>query len=238
MKLLLPKQHGAWAMLVIPFWLGVIASGFVWQHIPFFFGWLLLYLATYPALLLFKGKKIPLYTKWTFIYFIPALLLLLIPLWNRPSIIYFGVAMIPFFIINMYFSSKKKDRNIINDLSAIFSFSIAGLASSYLPSGEINAPSLLIFIASVLFFIGTTLHVKTIIRERKNIIYKRISWTYHILIPILWLALGYWVFALAFVPSLIRTLYLYGKPLNIIRSGITEVINAAIFSIIMIIAMI
>lgn len=238
MKLLLPKQHGAWAMLVIPFWLSIIANGFVWQHIPFFFGWILLYLATYPALLLFKGKKIPLYTKWTFIYFIPALLLLLIPLWTRPSIIYFGLAMIPFFIINMYFSSKKKDRNIINDLSAIFSFSIAGLASGYLPSGEINASTLIILIASVLFFIGTTLHVKTIIRERKNIVYKRISWTYHILIPILWFALGYWIIALAFVPSLIRTLYFYGKPLNIMKSGITEVVNAAIFFIIMIIAII
>jgi hypothetical protein len=80
MKLFLPKQHGAWAMLIIPFWLGVIEGGFIWKHIPFFIGWLLLYLATYPMLLLFKKKKIPFYTKWTLIYMIPSLILLLIPL--------------------------------------------------------------------------------------------------------------------------------------------------------------
>lgn len=236
MKLFLPKQHGAWAMLIIPFWLGVVASGFVWQHIPFFLGWVLLYLATYPALLLFKGRKIPFYTKWTFIYFVPALLLLLIPLWTRPSIIYFGLMMIPFFIINAYFSSKKNDRALLNDISAIFSFSIAGLASGYLALGEINTSTVLIFIASILFFIGTTFHVKTIIRERKNIVYKRISWTYHILIPILWISLGYWVVSLAFLPSLIRALYYYGKPLKMMKSGIIEIINAVFFFFFMIIA--
>ncbi|WP_251032856.1 YwiC-like family protein [Bacillus sp. ISL-7] len=26
MELFLPKQHGAWAMLIIPFWLGVIGN--------------------------------------------------------------------------------------------------------------------------------------------------------------------------------------------------------------------
>ena len=37
MKLFLPKQHGAWAMLIIPFWLGIAATNMIWQHIPFFF---------------------------------------------------------------------------------------------------------------------------------------------------------------------------------------------------------
>lgn len=238
MKLFLPKQHGAWAMLIIPFWLGVVASGFVWQHIPFFMGWTLLYLATYPILLLFKGKKVPYYLKWAIIYFIPAVLLLLVPLWMRPSIIYFGLAMIPLFIINAYFSRKKNDRALLNDISAILSFSIAGLASGYLAIGEINPPTMLIFIVSVLFFIGTTFHVKTIIRERKNVVYKYVSWSYHFIIPILWAILGYWLIAIAFLPSLIRALYYYGKPLKMMKSGIIEIINAALFFIIIIIAVI
>jgi len=238
MKLFIPKQHGAWAMLIIPFWLGVIATHFIWQHIPLFFGWLLLYLATYPTLLLFKGKKISYYTKWALIYFVPAFLLLLIPLWTNPTIIYFGIAMIPLFIINAYYSKQKDDRALLNDISAIFSFSIAGLASGYLAINTINHATLLIFIASVLFFIGTTFHVKTIIRERKNIIYKRISWLYHIIVPIIWLVLGYWIIALAFIPSLLRALYFYGKPLKMMQSGVIEIVNAAIFFVLMIIAVI
>lgn len=96
MKLFMPKQHGAWAMLILPFWLGAAASDIIWSHIPFFLGWILLYLATYPGLLLFKRKRMAFYAKWAIIYLVPAILLLLFPLLVRPSIIIFGLLMIPF----------------------------------------------------------------------------------------------------------------------------------------------
>jgi len=236
MKLVLPKQHGAWAMLIIPFWLGVAAGGFTWEHIPLFLGWVLLYLATYPALLLFKKRKIKQYTKWTFIYAVPGVLFLLIPFLARPSIAYFGLAMIPFFIVNMYFSSKKKDRAFLNDLSAIFIFSMAGLATSYLSTGEIHSFATLLFIASILFFIGSTLFVKTMIREKKNIRYQYISWTYHTVVPIVWAVFGYWMVALSFLPSLFRAVYFYGKGMKMSKLGMLEVVNALFFFIVIIIA--
>jgi hypothetical protein len=238
MKMVLPKQHGAWAMLIIPFWLGVIAGGFVWEHIPLFLGWLLLYLATYPALLLFKKRKLELYTKWTLIYAVPGMIFLLIPFISQPSIIYFGLAMIPFFIVNMYYSSKKKDRAFLNDLSAIIIFSIGGLAASYLSAGEIHSSAMLIFIASILFFIGSTLFVKTMIRERKNKTYQYLSWIYHSLVPVSWAVLGHWVVAIAFLPSLLRAIYFYGKGMKMSQLGMMEVVNAVFFFIMMILAIV
>lgn len=236
MQLFLPKQHGAWAMLIIPFWLGVAASGFQWQHIPFFFGWLFLYLATYPLLLLFKKKKIPFYTKWAVIYFIPAVLLLLIVLIARPTIIYFGLIMIPFFFINAYFSSKNNDRAFLNDISAILTFSIAGVASSYFYNGSINDNTILIFIASILFFTGSTFYVKTMIREKKNQQFKWVSWGYHVIVPVIWAVLGEWVVAIAFIPSLMRAIYMYGKPYSAKQVGIYEIVNAVIFFLLIVAA--
>ncbi|WP_226087163.1 YwiC-like family protein [Mesobacillus sp. S13] len=236
MKLFMPKQHGAWAMLIIPFWLGAAASGIVWQHVPFFIGWLLLYLGTYPLLLMFKKKKIPFYRKWALIYITPALAFLMVPLFTTPSIVSFGLAMIPFFVINAYFSAKNKDRALLNDLSAIVVFSIAGLASSYLPNGEINENSLLVFASSILFFTGSTFYVKTMIREKKNSQFKWISWTYHLLVPVLWLAAGEFIVAVAAVPSLIRAVVFYGKPLSVMKVGIYEIVNAVLFFIIMLFA--
>jgi hypothetical protein len=234
MKLFLPKQHGAWAMLIIPFWLGVIEGGFMWKHIPFFTGWLLLYLATYPMLLLFKRKKIQFYTKWTLLYMIPSLLLLLIPLLERPHIIYFGLLMIPFFVINAYFTSKNKDRAFANDISAIFAFSVAGLASSYLGHGLMNIETFVFtFLTSVLFFVGCTFYVKTMIREKKNTQFKWISWIYHILLVAGWFVIGYWIVAIAFIPSLLRAIIFYGKPFSPKQIGIYEIINSAIFFTIM-----
>ncbi|ANF38517.1 membrane protein [Bacillus sp. CN2] len=42
MKAMIPKQHGAWAMLLIPFLLGMVKGGPVFWHIPLFLGWLFL----------------------------------------------------------------------------------------------------------------------------------------------------------------------------------------------------
>ena len=236
MKLFLPKQHGAWAMLIIPFWLGAAATGIIWQHIPFFLGWLLLYLATYPLLLLFKKKKITFYRKWTLVYLIPALMFLMVPLFTAPSIIYFGLVMLPFFVINVYYSSINQERALLNDISAIITFSIAGFASSYLSIAAIQPNSLLVFTASFLFFGGSTFYVKSMVREKKNTTFKYISWIYHAIVPLLWLIMGNWIMALAFIPSLIRAIYFYGKPLGMMKLGIYEIINALLFFIIALIA--
>ncbi|MGR6007963.1 YwiC-like family protein [Bacillus cereus] len=49
MKLVIPKQHGAWAMLVIPFLLSVILGKPTMYHIPLFFS-LVLYLFSYVSI--------------------------------------------------------------------------------------------------------------------------------------------------------------------------------------------
>jgi hypothetical protein len=229
MKLFLPKQHGAWAMLIIPFWLGVVATSLVWQHVPFFFGWILLYLATYPILLLFKKKKIGYYSKWAIIYMVPALLLLSIPIWFQPKIIFFGLLMLPFFLINAYYSSKNRDRSMGNDISAVIVFSLAGIGSGFFISDQVTTSLMLVFVSSILFFLGSTFYVKSMIREKKNKPFKWLSWIYHLIIPIVWLSFGEWIISLAFIPSLIRAIYFYGKPLSAKQVGIYEIVNATVF---------
>ncbi len=235
MKPLLPKQHGAWAMLIIPYWLGVAASEFMWQHIPFFIGWTLMYLGTYPFLLIFKGKKISFYRKWTFIYMIPGLLLLLIPLITRPSIIWFGLLMLPLFSLNIYFSRTNNDRALLNDFLAIFIFSITGLASSFLAKGSLDGLDIKVFILNILFFVGSTFYVKTMIREKNNKVYKWISFSYHILLPAVFLVSQEWIVAAALLPSLFRALYFYGKSYSIKKIGMLEIANAALFFVLMLV---
>jgi hypothetical protein len=229
MNLFLPKQHGAWAMLIIPFWLGVAATELLWQHIPFFGGWLFLYLATYPMLLLFKGKKLNFYIKWSIYYLVPSLLCLLLPLIYEPKLLYFGVLMIPFFAINAFYSSKNRDRALANDLSAIIAFSLAGIGSGFIVSGTISTDLILVFISSALFFLGSTFYVKSMIREKKNSQFKWISWVYHVLVVTVWLVIGEWLVLLAFIPSLIRAIVFYGKPLSAKQVGIYEIVNSFVF---------
>ena len=167
---------------------------------------------------------------------VPALGFLMVPLFTTPSIIYFGFSMLPFFIINAYFSAKNKERALLNDLSAITVFSIAGLASSYLPGSTITEEAILVFAASILFFTGSTFYVKTMIREKKNANFKWVSWVYHLMVPVLWFAAGEGVAAIAAMPSLIRAIAFYGRPLSVMKVGIYEIVNAALFFIIMLFA--
>ena len=68
MKMVIPKQHGAWAMLLIPFLLGMLAGHPTIWHIPLLIGWLFLYLATFPFIMYVRKKKRDLYGKWALIY--------------------------------------------------------------------------------------------------------------------------------------------------------------------------
>ncbi len=58
MRIVFPKQHGAWAMLSIPFLLGVFKGEPVWSHILLFLAWVFLYVSSYPLSLVMKGKKL------------------------------------------------------------------------------------------------------------------------------------------------------------------------------------
>ncbi|MGM0876901.1 MAG: YwiC-like family protein [Bacillota bacterium] len=234
MKLLLPKQHGAWAMLIIPFILGIGAGEFTFTHIPLFIGWLFLYLATYPMLMFVKGKKKSLHLKWSVFYLFIALIFLITVLMSEWRIIMFGLAMLPFFLINTYFAKKKKERAFLNDVTAILAFCVGGVASYYLGTGSFDQTALFNAFLSFLFFLGSTFFVKTMIREKKNQPFRWLSWSYHILILIciLWL-IDPSLIVLAYVPSAIRAFVCNGLKLTIMQVGIWEIINSVYFLVVL-----
>lgn len=68
MKPVVPKQHGAWGMLLIPFLLSVLLGKATFYHIPLFIAWLFIYLATYPFLMYIRQtRKNIIYTGQSFI---------------------------------------------------------------------------------------------------------------------------------------------------------------------------
>lgn len=229
-KMVLPKQHGAWAMLLIPYILGISASTFHLIHIPLFIGWFFLYLATYPLIMVVKGKKVSFYSKWALGYLASSFVFLAIVLIYDWQMVFFGLAMIPFFLLNIYFVKTKNERALANDLFAISVFCIGGLASFYVSTGSLTVEGWNIALLSFLCFAGSTFFIKSMIREKKNTRFKWWSWGYHtfvILLLLLWKES--WVWTLPYVPSLIRAIFLHGKKLTIMQLGIIEIVNSAVF---------
>jgi hypothetical protein len=234
-KWIVPKQHGAWAMLIIPFLLGAYAGGFTWLHAPLFVGWFFLYLATYPLLMAIKSKHKQEYIKAFSHYIAIVAVMIVICLWYVPSLFYFGAAMVPFFLINLYYSKRKQERAFWNDVAAIAIFCIGGLASFYVGRGMLTIQAFELAAFCLLFFLGSTFYVKTMIREKRNPMYKWLSWGYHAILIVGLVAIGYPLLVLAYVPSVVRAVYLYGKSLPIMKLGILEIANAAYFLLAMIV---
>ncbi|MEH7512828.1 YwiC-like family protein [Gottfriedia acidiceleris] len=230
MKIVVPNQHGAWAMILIPYILGVAASSFRLIHIPLFIGWFFLYLATYPLIMVIKGKQVSFYFKWAVGYFFISFVFLALVMFVEWRLIYFGLAMIPFFLLNIYFVKRKNERAFTNDIVAIGVFCIGGLASFYIGKGALTSEGWSVALLVFLFFLGSTFFVKSMIREKKNRRFRWYSWGYHLIVLLLIFTLkDSWLWILPFVPSLIRAISLHNKKLTIMQLGIIEIFNSVTF---------
>ncbi|PLR89287.1 YwiC-like family protein [Bacillus halotolerans] len=233
MKALIPKQHGAWAMLLIPFCLGMVKGGAVLWHIPLFLGWLFLYLAVYPVTLALKKKQIKPYQKWIFSYSFPACSFLLAAVIHKPSFIWLAFSLLPLFLIHVYYARLKNERALLNDFAGVLFFCTGGLASCWLGTETLDGWAWFIFAQSALFFIGSSFYVKSVIREKNNRVFAYWSWGYHLILPLLSAALGGGWAVLAFIPSSLRAWFFHGKKWPVQTIGILEIVNACFFFAIM-----
>ncbi|MCE4955891.1 YwiC-like family protein [Macrococcoides caseolyticum] len=231
MKFKKPNQHGAWAMIIMPVLFGMFASTFNVYQLLFFAAWFMIFFFIDNLLFFVKQRKKQIgYVKGSLLFLAIAILLLMPIILYDYRVLFFFLAMLPFGAINLYFASQRNERHLLNDFSAITIFSIAGLLVYFIGEGQLHQKMIYIFLISFLYFVGTTFYVKTMIREKKNITYKYISFIYHIAGLILAFVI-HPLIGIAFLPSLFRAIYFYGKQLKPIKIGIAEIANAVFITI-------
>jgi hypothetical protein len=231
---ILPREHGSWFMFLIPLLLGALLTGFSsneWLLIPSAF---FAFLAITPATLLLKNpKQKSTYWNWLFFYLgvsagigvslIPHHLglLLLLPI----IVLSFG--------INLYFIKKKSERHLLNDLFGTLALTLSFLAAYYVGKGHLDHAAFWEWAYLFLFFYGSSLHIKSLIRERKNPLMKMASIGYALGLLVLFslLRVSIWVQAGQLI-SFIRVLALpQTTKLSVKVIGIIEIINAVLFGI-------
>lgn len=134
----------------------------------------------------------------------------------------------PMFFRKYLLFSQKNERALLNDMCAIILFCIGGIISYYFTMKTVDEKIWVVATISFLYFMGSTFFVKTMIREKKNPTYRLVSWGYHSLLVIATLIVSPW-FTIVFIPSLIRSILLYGKNISILKVGILESINSIYF---------
>ncbi len=218
-KPIFSNQHGALVMAFVPFIYGIFESRFVFPHIWLGLAWLFLYFFSYPFLSLFNKKQCDKYRKWAIIYGLISAVFALPLLLYKFAVLQFMLPILPLVLIQIHYAKQKDERNLINDIAGILTFGVVGMASFYLATSQYRFS---ILIDPTLFFIATTLYVKSVARERKNPLYLKLSISSHLILGLIYGLLSQYGIMSAYFIGLIRALVVPKKQLNIKQVGMIE----------------
>lgn len=228
-----PNQHGVWSMIVLPIAFGIAVGGFSFLHLLLYLGVLAVYFMSDQVFFYLKKRKKQngyLYTAGVF--FIVVLISFIPIVFLRPETFYIFLLMLPLSLVNAYFAKKKNERAFTNDLIAVIIFCLFGIISTLLNQSLADVNKwFTVFIISFLYFFGTILYVKTMIREKKSQKYKWSSWLYHAFIVLIGLLI-HPIIMVMYIPSLVRAIVLYGRKIKIMHVGMIEIANS-VFVLIM-----
>lgn len=195
-----PKEHGAWAMLVVPVLVGAVIAGATWRHAWLLVAWLAAFCAFSAAgLWLRSGRRARYWPPVRFHALATAVLggALLV---TTPGLLWWGPVYAPLLAVSLAASSRRADRSWLNDILTVLAACLmtvvsAGLAGgwpgSWVPPGADDPTAWLAAGLLAAFFLGTVAYVKTLIRDRGNPRVLAISVGYHavlVVAALVWLA--------------------------------------------------
>ncbi|WEK56010.1 MAG: YwiC-like family protein [Candidatus Cohnella colombiensis] len=236
--IVIPHEHGGWAMVSVPFLLGMMAGSPNYMHALLFVAWLCLYLSSYPFLQAVKrSANRSYYIQWGIGYGIVGLICLIPSLLYSPELFFFGIPLVLLLLVNIWHAKAKSERAIVNDLCAIMIFAIGGAAAYILGDGTWDHKMGMIVLFSFIYFTGTALFVKSVFREKNNVRWHGYSRIYHIVMLIVPFVAGYPLMALAYAFAIVRALLLAGKSIRPMKVGIIEIVGVVLFLIFSVVAL-
>ncbi|MER6629708.1 YwiC-like family protein [Streptomyces sp. NPDC000987] len=181
----LPNQHGAWAMLVVPFLAGMLLGDPTPWHALLLLAWLLGYLAVFhvqqwlrlrhnsrnPRAAARHTRPVRLFTT----ALVPCGVALVV---HAPWLLLAAVCAAPFLAVNCWYAWRNRERALVNGLVAVVP-ACGMLPVALLLGGGAIADAWRPALACLLYFAGTVLYVKTMIRERGSTAYRWASGGYH-----------------------------------------------------------
>ncbi|MFF4006409.1 YwiC-like family protein [Streptomyces sp. NPDC001717] len=214
----LPDEHGAWAMLTVPFLAGtLLAPRPGWAHALLFAAWLLGYVAVFHGRqwlrLHARGLRSAGRHALPAVVFGAAFAAAGVPLaLLHPWLVAAALFASPFVLVNTYFAWRGRERALLNGLAAVVPACGMLLVAARL-GGLGPALSWPGGVACLLYFAGTVPYVKTMIRERNSPSYRLGSAVYHAAALVAAAFLSPWL-AIPFAAYLARSLALPGRGLR------------------------
>lgn len=188
-RLTVPNQHGAWAFLAVPLLLGFVLTGWTAVGAAFAAAWVLAYPASYylgRAVVIrwrrgswtrLAKRELGYAVPWTLAAAVLSVLLVLL----RPWLIGVGLAMGLAWAASLWLTRTGHERGLTNDLLLVAQAAVGVplLAAISLDAAPATEAWLAAMVCG-LFFTGSVLHVKSLIREADDRRWAIGSRAYHI----------------------------------------------------------
>ncbi|MDO8307276.1 MAG: YwiC-like family protein [Actinomycetota bacterium] len=186
---LVPPAHGAWAFIGLPVAVAIALTGMSWLVAVLGVAWVLAYPASYFALAMVKdtaphhrrpgrqprpGRYVRPLVTWG----LPAAALGAVALAAQPWLAWVGLGYAALFAVNAAFARRRDERSLVNDAVLIVECALVVPVTWAADHGSggwvppapstIPAQAWILCAAVALLLTGSTLHVKSLIRERAN----------------------------------------------------------------------
>ncbi|WIV53231.1 YwiC-like family protein [Amycolatopsis nalaikhensis] len=170
-----PPQHGAWGFLALPLLLGIAAAGWSSWLVPLAVAWVAAYPCSWALTGLLTARRPGRFRTaalvWTPVTVLAGAPVLVTHLW----LFWVLLGFLGLFGVNLWQARLRRERSLANDLVLIAECVllvpvVAGVvAGGVAPWAAMTAaPVLAAAVVTALALVGSTLHVKSLIRERAN----------------------------------------------------------------------
>jgi len=182
-----PDQHGAWGFLLLPLILGVVVGGWSPAVLALVLAWVAAYPLTWALTGVLAAPRPQRFRRALVVWSVVTVPAAVTTVVLRPWLLYVGAAYIALFLVNLWFARHRRERALANDLVLVAECTamvpvVAGVAAAggwAVPIDVMTEPAVLVLaLACAVTLVGSTLHVKSLIRERRNPRYARASRSY------------------------------------------------------------
>lgn len=186
----LPREHGAWAMLLTPVVAAVIAHGPHWQGVTAVLGWVAAYCLRGPMELLLGGGPTgragmargsrPAAVRWLALMGLAALLPLGRTIWLRPLTLVPLLVAAGMLAAVQRLSSRGQTRSVWAGLLSVTGLMAGAPLYCLAAGGRISGDGWAVTLACFAFFAGSVFRVKSVARERQSVPFRHLSVALHL----------------------------------------------------------
>lgn len=242
LRLWVPNQHGAWAMILLPVVVGSVRGELGWVHLWLGAAWLTAYLAYFATTVWLRSGRKARYARPVQVYGAALAVVGGGLLVAEPQLVRWGVVIAPLLALSLGFAARRDERALANDVLTVVATSTMavvayGLGSrpdaAFLPGADHVAGWALAGSVAA-YLVGTAFYVKTMIRERGNRVLYVASVIYHVGVAILfawWLPfVGAFLAVMAVKACVVPSHWPGARPVAI---GVGEVLASVLLGVVL-----